>query len=203
MHRLFSKNAASLCVRSAIKIKWKIKNMGLQSPVVPQQTSRNSLPLIKSVGLVGLMLASAMASQHAAAEPSRIYVAGHGTTLEQAFTQALGNATDKKDHFWIVAAGAEAGRLSKNRIGQELKRSFSAVREQGGIVYACRSDLLRAGIKEEDLMEGVASVYGYGSHEWAGLLPAKRAESVFPKDAAQSQRILSTCSGDLQSVSQQ
>lgn len=172
--------------------------MELHSPVVSQQAWKSAVRLFMTVGF---LLISALTSQHAAAESSGIYVAGQGATLEQTFGQALGNAKGKTDPFWIVAAGTEAGRLSKSRAGQELQRSFNAVRERGGIVYACRSDLLRAGITEEDLLDGVTSVFGYGAQEWTGLLPVRRTESVLPKDEAQSQRILKTCSGDLQAVS--
>lgn len=148
----------------------------------------------------GLLLACVTASQHATAETSGVYVAGQGTSLEQVFGQALSGSKGKKN-FWVVAAGKEAARLSKNGAGKDLQQSLNTVRERGGVVYVCRSDLLRAGIKEEDLLDGVASVYGYGAQEWAGLLPAKRTQAVFPTDATQSQRILKTCTGDVQASS--
>jgi len=147
---------------------------------------------------IGLLLACVAASQHSAANTKGVYVAGKGATLEQAFGQALEEGGSAKEAFWIVASGAEATRLTRSAAAQNMLRSLHTVRERGGHVYVCRSDLLRAHIKEEELVDGVASVYGYGTHEWAGLLPAKKMEIVLPKDDTQAEAILNTCSGDHQ-----
>jgi hypothetical protein len=80
---------------------------------------------------------------------------------------------------------------------------LNAVQERGGVVYACRADLLRAGVKDDELLDGVAAIYGYRAQEWSGLLPAKKTEVVLPKEAEQAQLILKTCSGDSQAASRQ
>jgi hypothetical protein len=63
------------------------------------------------------------------------------------------------------------------------------------MVYVCRTDLMRRHLQEEDLLDGVTSVYGYGAEEWAGLLPAKRDAIALPENIRQSQLILRTCAG--------
>lgn len=176
--------------------------MGLYSSAMSQASAQARNKPFRLFARASLLLACAMASQHTAAKADGVYVAGQGTTLEQAFSQALADYQGKKDAFWVVAAGNEAARLIRSGAGQELQRSLNTVRERGGVVYVCRSDLLRAGLREEDLLDGVASMYGYGAHEWAGLLPAKRTEPVFPTNTAQSQRILKTCTSDAQAVPQ-
>lgn len=156
--------------------------------------------LLPRLALVAICAAS---SHYATAADGAVYVAGKGAALEQAFRQALAeNSGATKSTFWVVAAGGEAMRLTRASAGPAVLGAVKTVRERGGVVYVCRSDLLRSGIKEEDLLEGVATVYGYNPQEWAGLLPAKKVEIVLPEDTKQSQLILNTCSGENQANSQ-
>jgi hypothetical protein len=53
--------------------------------------------------------------------------------------------------------------------------------------------MLKIGIKEEDLLDGVAPMYGYGAKDWAGLLPARKDNIVLPDNQKQSRLILKTC----------
>jgi len=136
------------------------------------------------------------ASSPALAASDGVYVAGQGSSVEQAFSQALAENQGKKQAFWIVVAGPDVARFSKAKASAALAERVKTVRAQGGVVFVCRSDLNRNRIKEEDLVDGVASVYGYGQQDWAGLLPAKKEQVALPESTRQSERIIRTCSGN-------
>jgi len=140
------------------------------------------------------LLACAIPFHHAIADG--VFVSGHGVTLEQSFKRALAdNPRKSKAGFWVVIAGPEVSALSKRGANAEILSWVKGVRERGGNVFVCRSDMTHAGIKEEDLLDGVVSMYGYGEKDWSGLLPAKRHEIVLPDNMQQSQLILKTCAG--------
>lgn len=143
-----------------------------------------------------LSLAFATAFSPAQAATDGIYVAGQGSSVEQAFSQALAENQGKKQAFWIVVAGPDVARFSKAKANAALTERVKAVRAQGGVVFVCRSDLNRNRVKEEELIDGVASVYGYGQQDWAGLLPAKKEEVALPESTRQSELIVRTCSGN-------
>ena len=151
----------------------------------------------KSIAAVLLAFVCATPLQQAAAAAAGVYVSGQGLSLEQAFQQALAENPGKAGApFWIVVAGGEVARMTRNSPTSELAGSMKTVRERGGLVYVCRSDMMRAGIKEEDLLEGVVSMYGYGPKDWTGLLPARQDGLVLPDNMRQSQMILRTCTGE-------
>jgi intracellular sulfur oxidation DsrE/DsrF family protein len=131
------------------------------------------------------------------AHASGVYVSGKGVALDQAFKQALAdNPRKSKEAFWIVVAGTEVIGLTKSGANADILGWLKSARERGGNVFVCRSDMTRGGIKEEDLLDGVVSMYGYGEKDWSGLLPAKRQEIVLPDSMKQSQLILKTCAGE-------
>lgn len=151
----------------------------------------------KSIAAVLLALVFAAPLQQAAAAASGVYVSGQGLALEQAFQQALADNPGKNGApFWIIVAGGEIASMTKGGTTSALAGSMKMVRERGGLVYVCRSDMIRAGIKEEDLLEGVVSMYGYGPKDWSGLLPARQDALVLPDNMHQSQMILRTCAGE-------
>lgn len=142
-------------------------------------------------------LACAAFVQPAVAVAGGVYVSGQGTSAEQAFSQALTeNPARSKEPFWVVVAGADVARVTRSGAGQDSQEWTRRVIERGGMVYVCRTDLMRYGLKEEDLLDGVVSVYGYGAEEWAGLLPAKKEGIILPENIKQSQLILRTCAGN-------
>ena len=151
---------------------------------------------IAAASLLALALAFAAPFQHAAAAGG-VYVSGQGIGLDQAFRQALTeNSAGSGAPFWIVVAGAEIARVTKGGATGEIAGWMKTVRERGGLVYVCRADMMRAGIKEEELLEGVVSMYGYGARDWTGLLPARQDGIALPDNMGQSQLILKTCAGE-------
>lgn len=125
-----------------------------------------------------------------------VFVAGAGATLEQAFNVALAeNPRKSAGAFWVVVSGSEVEGLAQGRASADIRRKLKLARERGGEVFVCRSDLTRAGLMEQDMLDGVVAMYGYGEQDWAGLLPARRQSIVLPEDMKQSQTILKTCAG--------
>jgi hypothetical protein len=159
---------------------------------MPLHRSTFSRKLVRLLLVIGLALAAPVA-----AIADGVYVAGNGTALAQAFDQALAENPRKGDKpFWVVVSGKEVASLTKSRSNADTLQKLKTAKERGAEVYVCRSDLVRAGIKEEELLEGVVSMYGYGTQDWSGLLPARKDGIALPADMRQSQLILKTCAGE-------
>lgn len=124
-----------------------------------------------------------------------VYIAVPGASVEQVLGQALADNGVKKSAFWIVISGDEVVRVTKKGAGPAIRTKMKTVLARGGEAYACRSDLNRAGIREEDLLDGVVAMYGYSERDWAGLLPPRKEGIALPADMKQSQLILQTCAG--------
>lgn len=126
-----------------------------------------------------------------------VFIAGQGIGMQQTFNEALtANPAKSPEPFWVVVSGEDIKQMTKNGAGADSKEWIRQVVERGGFVYVCRNDLMQNGVKEEDLLDGVTSVYGYGADEWAGLLPAKKEGILLPDNIKQSQLILRTCAGN-------
>lgn len=158
----------------------------------PGRPALHRHPLPRLLIVIGLAIAAP-----AVAIAGGVYVAGEGVSLTQALAQALAENPKKSDQpFWIVVSGTESGLLTKTRSNHDMRNMVRTAKERGAEIYVCRSELVRAGIKEEDLLDGVVSMYGYRQQDWAGLLPARKDGIALPADMKQSQRILKTCTGD-------
>lgn len=158
----------------------------------PDRRAPHRHPLLRLLIVIGLAIAAP-----AVAVAGGVYVAGEGVSLSQALGQALADNPKKSDKpFWIVVSGTEAGLITKTRSTPDTRHMVSTAKERGAEIYVCRSELVRAGIKEEDLLDGVVSMYGYSQQDWTGLLPARKDGIALPADMKQSQRILKTCAGE-------
>lgn len=154
--------------------------------------TRSRHPLLRLLIVAGLALAAPVA-----AFAGGVYVAGQGSPLAQAMGKALADNPQKSDKpFWIVVAGTDAALLTKSRSDADTRRLLKTAKDRGAEVYVCRSDLVRAGIRDDELLDGVVSMYGYGPQDWTGLLPARKDGIALPADMVQSQRILKTCAGE-------
>ncbi len=146
---------------------------------------------------LALLLACAAPAPHALAAEGGVYVAGQGTSVDQALQQALADNGGKSiDRFWVIVSGADVRQVTKGEANKDVLAWVRRVRERGGIVYVCRADLGRHNIKEDELLDGVIEIYGYGKKDWSGLLPARKEGIVLPKNMRQSQLILKTCGED-------
>ena len=154
-------------------------------------------PLLRLLIVIGLAIAAPVV-----AFAGGVYVAGEGVPLAKAMGQALADNPQKSGKpFWIVVSGTDAALLTKTRSSPDMRQMVRTAKERGAEVYVCRSELVRAGIKEEELLDGVVSMYGYGPQDWSGLLPARRDGIALPADMKQSQHILKTCTGEPKSGS--
>lgn len=153
--------------------------------------------LIRKMMRVTCLIVFAAPAQYALADAGGVYVVGQGKGLDQAFSQALAeNPRKAASPFWIVVSGQEIARTTKNGASPAVAGWVHTARERGGLVYVCRSDMMRAGIKEGDLLDGVMSMYGYDAKDWAGLLPARKEGITLPDNMKQSQMILKTCTSE-------
>jgi predicted peroxiredoxin len=149
-------------------------------------------PLLRLLIVIGLAIAAP-----AVAVAGGVYVAGEGVPLGQALGQALAdNPKNSGQPFWVVVSGSDTGLLTKTRSNPDTRHMVRTAKDRGAEIYVCRSDLVRAGIREEELVDGVVSMYGYGQQDWSGLLPARKDGFALPTDMKQSQRILKTCAGE-------
>lgn len=149
-------------------------------------------PLLRLLIVLGLALATPVV-----AFAGGVYVAGEGVPLAQAMEQALADNPRKSDKpFWIVVSGQDSASLTKSHSSPDTQQMVRTAKARGAEIYVCRFELVRAGIREEDLLDGVVSMYGYGPQDWSGLLPARKDGIALPADMKQSQRILKTCAGE-------
>jgi len=149
-------------------------------------------PLLRLLVVVGLALAAPVA-----AFAGGVYVAGQGTSFGKVMGQALSDNPKKSDQpFWIVVSGSDAALLTRSRSSPDTRQMVKTARDRGAEVYVCRSDLVSAGIRDDELIDGVVPMYGYAQKDWSGLLPARKDGIALPADMKQSQRILSSCGGD-------
>lgn len=152
---------------------------------------------MRALAQLSLMLAGAAPAAQSLASDEAVYVAGRGTSVEQAFNQALTNtAHEPNDRFWVVVSGGDVRRVTRGRADKDVLAWVQRVREQGGMVYVCRGDLAREGIREDELLDGVAEIYSYDKKDWSGLLPARKEGIILPESMRQSQLILKTCAGE-------
>jgi hypothetical protein len=151
-----------------------------------------SRKLLRVLLIAGLALAAPVA-----AFAGGVFVAGNGTGIGQTLDQALAENPRKSDKpFWVVVAGKDAASLTKSRSSADLQQKLKTAKERGAEVYVCRSDLVRAGIGDDELLDGVVPMYGYATQDWSGLLPARKDGIALPQDMKQSQLILKTCAGE-------
>jgi intracellular sulfur oxidation DsrE/DsrF family protein len=159
--------------------------------------SAQPIRLVRLMARLALFLGCTVGAGYAFAGDGAVYVSGQGFSIDQAFNQAFAeNPAKSKDRFWIIVAGDEVGRLTKSEANKDVQAWVERARARGGIIYACRSDLARHAITEDELLHGVAEIYGYGTRDWSGLLPAKRDGIILPQNILQSQQILKTCADD-------
>lgn len=155
-------------------------------PTLPAHIMQRALSVF---GLVLLAPATAFAGG--------VYVAGQDKPVAQAFAEALADNPQKSDKpFWVVVAGRDVALLTKTRSNADMLKKLKTAKDRGAEVYVCRSDLVRAGIRDDDLLDGVVPMYGYAPQDWSGLLPARKDGIALPADMKQSQLILKTCAGE-------
>ncbi len=142
-------------------------------------------------------LLCAVPLQQVEAASGDVYVSGQGIAVEQAVQQALmENPRESKEAFWIIVAGPAIAEVTKNGSGQGIREALRQVRERGGMVYACRADLARYGVREEDLLDGVIAVSGYGANDLAAAQAPATDGIALPESTRRSQLIFRTCADD-------
>ncbi len=106
---------------------------------------------------------------------------------------------DRVMKFWVVITGDQV-RVATKASGmrdRQLAKAFDLVRQYGGIVYACETDMARLGFTAGDLLPPTEPVKGFDAQAphatdqrfYVGEDPAR-----LPKSATQLRRLRAACS---------
>lgn len=144
--------------------------------------------------LVALLAFPVVEASAANAEEGGVYISGQGASFDQAVAQALAERSRENARFWIVVSGSEVGKLTRSPVNAEVAERIRQLRELGGAIYVCESDLERQAISEDELLDGVERVAGYGTAKPG--FPAPQPESGLPASTAQNRLILRSCADD-------
>lgn len=70
---------------------------------------------------------------------------------------------DRVTKFWVVITGdqVKVATVANGLTDHQLVKAFDLVRQYGGIVYACASDMARLGIAASDLLPPTEPVRGF------------------------------------------
>ncbi|MGH8808348.1 MAG: hypothetical protein ACREX0_10760 [Noviherbaspirillum sp.] len=152
---------------------------------------------------LALLLACIAPVPGAHAQTGLVYVSGQGFSVSETLRQALAeNQRSSPDSFWVVITGADVALLTKAKASVDIRSAVQRVRERGGFVYVCDSDLALHRIHEEELLDGVARVRGYQAPEQAGLpdaaplgaaRPPVEEDLSLPESMRQSRLIWKAC----------
>lgn len=121
--------------------------------------------VLRRVSLCALALW--LAYRPAAADESlegSVLVADETYTLEHVLEEALvARRPDRVVRFWVVITGDQV-RLATKANGMRdrtLAKGFDLLRQHGGIVYACETDMNRLGIAAGELLPPAEPVKGF------------------------------------------
>jgi intracellular sulfur oxidation DsrE/DsrF family protein len=148
----------------------------------------------RGVAAASLLAFVAMASPAVMAEEGGVYISGQGVSFDQAVTQALAERSHENVRFWIVVSGSEVGKLTRSPANVEVAERIRQLRELGGVIYACESDLEQQSISEDELLDGVERVAGFGAAKPG--FPVPQPESGLPASNVQNRLILRSCAGE-------
>jgi intracellular sulfur oxidation DsrE/DsrF family protein len=141
-----------------------------------------------------LLACTAVQASAANAQEGGVYISGQGASFDQAVEQALAERSRQNARFWIVVSGSEVGKLTRSPVNAEVAERIRELRELGGVIYACESDLERQAISEDELLDGVERVAGYGAAKPG--FPVAQAENGLPASVPQTRLILRSCAED-------
>lgn len=148
----------------------------------------------RCIAVAALLAFAAVEASAANAEEGGVYISGQGASFDQAVAQALAERSRENARFWIVVSGSEVGKLTRNPANAEMAERIRQLRELGGVIYACDSDLERQAISEDELLDGVERVAGYGATRPG--FPVAQPESGLPAGNSQNRLILRSCADE-------
>ncbi len=158
------------------------------------------MELVRTIALIAL-LSCPMAQGHAAASlDGTVLVADDSFTLEDVMEQVLvKQAPTRPMKFWIVVAGDQVKLATKGNGMRDpaLAKAFDLVRQYGGIIYACETDMARFGFTASDLLppaEPLKGFEGKAPMNADGRTYAGEDATQLPSVTAQLRRMRSTCS---------
>lgn len=130
-----------------------------------------------------------------------VLVADDAFTLEDVMEEVLvKRRPGRVTPFWVVIAGDQVKLATKGNgmADHTLVRGFDLVRQYGGIIYACESDMVRLGITVGDLLPPTEPVKGFGpdgTTDTDSVLYADEDPTLLPESVTQLRRLRAACSG--------
>jgi len=130
-----------------------------------------------------------------------VLVADDAYTLEDVMEEILVKRRPTRvTQFWVVVAGDQVKLATKanGMTDRTLARGFDLVRQYGGIIYACESDMARLGVTAADLLPPAEPVKGFGpdgTTDTDSVLYADEDPTLLPESVTQLRRLRAACSG--------
>ncbi|MBX9629144.1 MAG: DsrE family protein [Burkholderiales bacterium] len=130
-----------------------------------------------------------------------VLVADDAFTLEDVMEEVLvKRRPGRVTPFWVVITGDQVKLATKGNgmADHALVRGFDLVRQYGGIIYACESDMARLGVTAGDLLPPTEPVRGFGpdgTTDTDSVLYADEDPTLFPESMTQLRRLRAACSG--------
>lgn len=130
-----------------------------------------------------------------------VLVADEAFSLEEVMEQILVKQRPTRVlKFWVVIAGDQVKLATKanGMTDRALAKGFDLVRQYGGIIYACETDMQRLGVTAGDLLPPTEPVKGFGpdgATDTDSLLYSDEDPTLFPESVTQLRRLRAACSG--------
>jgi hypothetical protein len=129
-----------------------------------------------------------------------VLVADEAFTLEDVMEQILVKQRPTRVvKFWVAITGDQVKLATKanGMTDRALAKGFDLVRQYGGIIYACETDMQRLGFTAGDLLPPTEPVKGFGADgatDTDSLLYADEDPTLFPESVTQLRRLRAACS---------
>jgi hypothetical protein len=129
-----------------------------------------------------------------------VLVADDAFTLEDVLEDVLVKRRPTRvERFWVVITGDQVKLATKvnGMADRTLAKGFDLVRQYGGIMYACESDMQRLSLTAGDLLPPAEPVKGYdaeGSTDTGSLLYSDEDPTLLPESVTQLRRLRAACS---------
>jgi intracellular sulfur oxidation DsrE/DsrF family protein len=121
-----------------------------------------------------------------------LFIAGDGFTLEQAIADAQNQRTEQDPKTWkLLVVGDEVRRLTRQAATPEVRDLVRKAQQSGAYVFVCGKDLKALGLREPDLLPGVAAVRGFIPYD-----PARIEDWERKLPRAPDAKSMAICSAD-------
>jgi len=156
--------------------------------------------LVRTIALAVVLCCGASTGHADDSLDGTVLVADEGFTLEDVMEEVLVKQRPTRVlRFWVVVAGDQVKLATKanGMRDRALAKAFDLVRQYGGIVYACETDMARFGLGPTDLLPPTEPLKGFEADvpmNSDGVTYAGEDPALLPSAVAQLRRMRATCS---------